>query len=599
MKLHRKIKRVSVYVQQNKGFLSVQQQRQLTGCKHVSMLPACTTTVEAPSTVGASALTSGVKGFTSGPPSSGGVSPASCFLTLRPSPVLQRLAEKFDDQAAAVDAEPPQAEARVYVREAEDANAPVVSASSSSIESGVDAGRVKGASSTQRAAGEEAVSHADEATYEEVRLQELEFDALEQLFVYPCPCGDLFELPLADLRAAAAAETQGFALASCPSCSLKIKVAGMEGGQVASVVEAKMPLYVRLKRRRDEPPPPFLCVLQPQKRQQLAGGRAGCGGLLERALIFRHLDAAPPPEPLEADQSNTSQSQSEGGQVPQPQTCVVDVVTEGGGEAGGTSERAANSGVSTDNQHVADAEDSSFAEECTKTFWSAFNTPLRKDVFGSGVATEATPSSSAVGYLDAVEEAVRSLRRFRVEQRKTLSDEAAAEGRNMILHDGRVVHVLDVAQDAGKRAEIASFDEQQEAGEFEYDLYAIECDSEDACSVLPPFAAREAHKQRLLELLQQDRSAVALVEVEDVDQDTGLVTRGCGGMQLFLEEFGDIDDSDSDEGGEIDYPSGESSHDERETRRSARRQWDGESSEATSSESCLSDKDDFFDDDDL
>lgn len=67
---------------------------------------------------------------------------------------------------------------------------------------------------------------ADEAVYEEVNLRELEFDAVEQLFLYPCPCGDLFELPLSELRTAAAesAENRGFAVASCPSCSLKVRV---------------------------------------------------------------------------------------------------------------------------------------------------------------------------------------------------------------------------------------------------------------------------------------------------------------------------------------------------------------------------------------
>ncbi|KAL8270329.1 hypothetical protein Esti_005764 [Eimeria stiedai] len=368
----------------------------------------------------------------------------------------------------------------------------------------------------------------------------------------------------------------------------------MEGGRGApvEVVGAKMPFYVRLKRRRDDPPPPFLCVLRPQKRQQLAGGRAGCGGLLDRALIFKHLDAAPPPEFPEVELS-ALQSQSESDKVLQPQACGG-AVSGGCGEVARACDLAADAALSAGNQHIACMEESSRAEERTTTFWSAFNTPLRTDVFGSCAATEAT-ASSAVGYRDAVEEAVRSLRRFRVEQRKTYSDEITAEGRNLVLHGGRVVHVLDVAQDVGARATADSSGGQQGSGEFEYDFYAIQCDSEDATYPLPPFAAREAQKQRLLELLHQDRSAVALVEVENVDKDTGLVTRGCGGMQLFLEEFGDIDDSDSDEGGEIDYPSGGSSHDEREARFAGRR-WDRESSNATISESCSS-KDDFFDDD--
>lgn len=76
-------------------------------------------------------------------------------------------------------------------------------------------------------ASQQASSHAlDEAAYEEVNLHDMEFDALDQLLLYPCPCGDLFELSLSELRAAVAAATDccGWAVAFCPACSLRIKV---------------------------------------------------------------------------------------------------------------------------------------------------------------------------------------------------------------------------------------------------------------------------------------------------------------------------------------------------------------------------------------
>lgn len=72
-----------------------------------------------------------------------------------------------------------------------------------------------------------ASSHAvDEAAYEEVNLQDMEFDGLDQQLLYPCPCGDLFELSLSELRSAVAAATdcRGWAVASCPACSLRIRV---------------------------------------------------------------------------------------------------------------------------------------------------------------------------------------------------------------------------------------------------------------------------------------------------------------------------------------------------------------------------------------
>ena len=43
------------------------------------------------------------------------------------------------------------------------------------------------------------------------------YDEATQLYHYPCPCGDRFEIGLEDLR-------DGEEIAVCPSCSLQIRV---------------------------------------------------------------------------------------------------------------------------------------------------------------------------------------------------------------------------------------------------------------------------------------------------------------------------------------------------------------------------------------
>lgn len=44
------------------------------------------------------------------------------------------------------------------------------------------------------------------------------FDSATQLYHYPCPCGDRFEIALDDLR------DQETDIAICPTCSLQIRV---------------------------------------------------------------------------------------------------------------------------------------------------------------------------------------------------------------------------------------------------------------------------------------------------------------------------------------------------------------------------------------
>ncbi|CRG97746.1 zinc finger protein, putative [Plasmodium gallinaceum] len=53
--------------------------------------------------------------------------------------------------------------------------------------------------------------------YEEVKLEDFEFDESIKTFFYPCPCGDIFEITLEDLL-------KGENILRCPSCSLTIKI---------------------------------------------------------------------------------------------------------------------------------------------------------------------------------------------------------------------------------------------------------------------------------------------------------------------------------------------------------------------------------------
>ncbi|KAK9384086.1 uncharacterized protein V2V93DRAFT_363504 [Kockiozyma suomiensis] len=53
--------------------------------------------------------------------------------------------------------------------------------------------------------------------YDQVEIEDMLYDADQQLFTYPCPCGDKFQIALLDLL-------EGEDVAVCPSCSLMIQV---------------------------------------------------------------------------------------------------------------------------------------------------------------------------------------------------------------------------------------------------------------------------------------------------------------------------------------------------------------------------------------
>jgi len=55
------------------------------------------------------------------------------------------------------------------------------------------------------------------AFHDEIEIEDMTFDEDKEIYSYPCPCGDQFEISLEDLKA-------GEETATCPSCSLIIRV---------------------------------------------------------------------------------------------------------------------------------------------------------------------------------------------------------------------------------------------------------------------------------------------------------------------------------------------------------------------------------------
>ncbi|KAG6653193.1 hypothetical protein I3843_05G051400 [Carya illinoinensis] len=54
-------------------------------------------------------------------------------------------------------------------------------------------------------------------SYDDVEIEDMEWNEELQAYTYPCPCGDLFQVTKDELRL-------GEEIARCPSCSLYITV---------------------------------------------------------------------------------------------------------------------------------------------------------------------------------------------------------------------------------------------------------------------------------------------------------------------------------------------------------------------------------------
>ncbi|KII84848.1 hypothetical protein PLICRDRAFT_117435 [Plicaturopsis crispa FD-325 SS-3] len=55
------------------------------------------------------------------------------------------------------------------------------------------------------------------AYYDEIEIEDFAWDDVAQVFHYPCPCGDRFQISRQQLAA-------GEDVAICPSCSLVVRV---------------------------------------------------------------------------------------------------------------------------------------------------------------------------------------------------------------------------------------------------------------------------------------------------------------------------------------------------------------------------------------
>jgi len=53
--------------------------------------------------------------------------------------------------------------------------------------------------------------------YEEIEIEDMEYNPLEYVYTYPCPCGDRFRITLEELW-------EGEDIATCPSCTLRIQI---------------------------------------------------------------------------------------------------------------------------------------------------------------------------------------------------------------------------------------------------------------------------------------------------------------------------------------------------------------------------------------
>lgn len=53
--------------------------------------------------------------------------------------------------------------------------------------------------------------------HDEIEIEDMEYDEEEEMYYYPCPCGDRFEISKEELE-------MGEEIARCPSCSLIIRV---------------------------------------------------------------------------------------------------------------------------------------------------------------------------------------------------------------------------------------------------------------------------------------------------------------------------------------------------------------------------------------
>ncbi|KEP60642.1 UNVERIFIED_CONTAM: hypothetical protein HHA_255930 [Hammondia hammondi] len=333
--------------------------------------------------------------------------------------------------------------------------------------------------------------------------------------------------------------------------------------------ERSAPLYVRLKRRREEDVPPFLCLLQhreegdaPAAKQQKVRGEYDRAAKPESGLLlFRHVGEPP---------------------------VLLDEKTKGGHKSqDAQTTSAAPRGSPRCQTHGREAltPAASGANTAQGDNDAALLQRLRKyRVVPSGRASEGGHSEES-----EQQSAVSEAR----EGEKTAAKSRAGAVQHVRLADGRKIRLLDVcpSESVGGTEDLSDFTDDCD---FEWYRLASPDDAVHAAgerSSLFEFLEEEggalsAQAELIRKLIAIGTSAnladgpgadaVGLIELEDVDEETGEVLRGCGwsnacrSVDVFLGEFGDIDDPDSDDpdAAELDYP--EDSDDERERRFAAR-----------------------------
>jgi diphthamide biosynthesis protein 3 len=65
--------------------------------------------------------------------------------------------------------------------------------------------------------GKEVINDPDTGYYDEIEIEDMDYDEDQRIYFYPCPCGDKFKITVDELM-------DGEEIAKCPSCSLVIKV---------------------------------------------------------------------------------------------------------------------------------------------------------------------------------------------------------------------------------------------------------------------------------------------------------------------------------------------------------------------------------------
>lgn len=71
--------------------------------------------------------------------------------------------------------------------------------------------------SLRRRAHNSTMADEDLNLYDEIEIEDCFYDETLQIYHHPCPCGDRFEISMADMR-------DGEDIARCPSCSLMIRI---------------------------------------------------------------------------------------------------------------------------------------------------------------------------------------------------------------------------------------------------------------------------------------------------------------------------------------------------------------------------------------